>query len=241
MSLEEVLRILISKKFKTIKGLASNVDMPQSTINMALRRGITGSSAENIYKICMALEIDFYALMQGEIKDYIKDAVRLTKQENDLLLKVRALDSFGINAVKSIINNEYERNVFYGNATEFVYKDFYQLPVSAGNGIYLDDSYKEAIRIHKTPVSERADFVLRVAGDSMEPRFQDSDIVLIKSQPIINQGEIGIFILNNEAYIKELGYNELISKNPEYDPILISEEDSLICKGKVLGKTKEVL
>ncbi len=42
------------------------------------------------------------------------------------------------------------------------------------------------------------------------------------------------------AYVKELGESELLSRNPEYDPIPIHESDSLQCWGRVIGKTELV-
>lgn len=47
-----------------------------------------------------------------------------------------------------------------------------------------------------------ADFMIEVRGDSMQPKFSDGDRVLVKSSESIYEGEIGVFILNNESYIK---------------------------------------
>jgi len=69
----------------------------------------------------------------------------------------------------------------------------------------------------------------------MEPVFHDGDIALIRSQPQIEVGEIGIFILNECGYIKELGQNRLISFNDKYNDIPLHEYDSIYCRGKVLG------
>ena len=48
-------------------------------------------------------------------------------------------------------------------------------------------------------------------------------------------GEIGIFVLNGEGYIKKWGGDKLVSLNPVYEPIIITEDDALYCKGKVIG------
>ncbi len=47
----------------------------------------------------------------------------------------------------------------------------------------------------------------------MEPVYYDGDIVLIKSQPAVENGEIGIFIIENSGYIKKYGGDRLISLN----------------------------
>ncbi|MBR1833790.1 MAG: hypothetical protein IJ784_15395, partial [Ruminiclostridium sp.] len=58
--------------------------------------------------------------------------------------------------------------------------------------------------------------------------------VLVESTPSVEVGEIGIFILNGQAFIKELGRGELISLNSRYDPLQIKEDDSIYCQGRVI-------
>lgn len=120
----------------------------------------------------------------------------------------------------------------------YIYLDFPDLPVSAGTGVYLHDDYAEQIRVPTNDETLRANYALKVAGDSMEPRFHDGDIVLVETQPSVEKGEIGIFILNGEAYIKKYGGDRLISLNSKYEDIPISGSDSFYCKGKVFAKLK---
>ena len=47
----------------------------------------------------------------------------------------------------------------------------YELPVSAGSGVYLDDSRAETIRIPQGEATADADYALRISGDSMERRY----------------------------------------------------------------------
>ena len=67
--------------------------------------------------------------------------------------------------------------------------------------------------------------------------FSDGDYVLVKHQDAIDPGEIGIFALNGEGFIKKLGNNVLISLNEKYPEIPVTPEDASTCFGKVLGKT----
>ena len=48
-------------------------------------------------------------------------------------------------------------------------------------------------------------------------------------------GEVGIFVVNGDVYIKELGNSCLISHNEKYKPIRIGENDSVYCCGRVMG------
>lgn len=117
----------------------------------------------------------------------------------------------------------------------YIYLDFPDLPVSAGTGVYLHDDYAEQIKVVANEETIRANYALRVAGDSMEPRFYDGDIVLVETQPSVEIGEVGIFIYEGEAYIKKFGGDRLISLNSKYDDIKITDPNSLYCKGRVFS------
>ena len=69
----------------------------------------------------------------------------------------------------------------------------------------------------------------------MEPTYYDGQTVLIKKQNQIQIGEIGLFVIDGEAYIKQLGKNKLISHNKNYDDIHFNENMNILCVGKVLG------
>ncbi len=110
----------------------------------------------------------------------------------------------------------------------------YDIPVSAGHGNYLEDSSYGMIEVDNT-VSILADYAVRVRGNSMMPRFVDQQIIFIHEQPVLDEGGIGIFRLNNDIYLKKLGKGCLISLNPEYAPIPILEHDDFRVCGKVVG------
>lgn len=113
---------------------------------------------------------------------------------------------------------------------------FYRIPASAGTGNWLfDETPVEYTNVPKTEKTSAADFMLEVRGDSMQPKFFDGDCVLVKQTNSIYEGEIGVFILNNESYIKKMGRKELISLNPAYQPIKLREYDDIRCAGKVIG------
>jgi len=110
----------------------------------------------------------------------------------------------------------------------------YDIPVAAGAGVFLDSEHFTELEIDET-IPGDADFAVRVSGDSMEPRFVDCQVIFIKRQKTLEVGEIGIFALNGDSFVKKLGRGNLISLNPRYEPIAINEEDSLHVFGKVVG------
>ena len=114
--------------------------------------------------------------------------------------------------------------------------------VSAGLGEALDEGDNwEKIKVVSTPESEIADFAVTIDGESMSPDFHNGDIVLVKEQKNINIGQVGIFIVdNNDGFIKELGEDRLISRNPKSEDIFPSENKQIECKGLVLGIAERV-
>jgi SOS-response transcriptional repressor LexA len=87
----------------------------------------------------------------------------------------------------------------------------------------------------ESTVPSSADYAVRVSGDSMTPRFVDQQIIFIHEQPALTEGDIGIFRLNSDAYLKKLGKGCLISLNSDYAPIPIREHDDFSVFGKVVG------
>ena len=123
---------------------------------------------------------------------------------------------------------------------EYITIDLMINKVSAGTGYDLEGNEFEPIQIVKTPEAEIADYALKVEGESMSPDFHTGDIVLVKEQPEIKIGQVGIFIYKNEGFIKERGEDYLISRNPEFENIIPTEGDQIICKGLVLGIAEQV-
>ncbi len=115
----------------------------------------------------------------------------------------------------------------------------YDLPVSAGPGVYLDDSTADEIHISDNEKTRAADFALRISGNSMEPKFHDGDILLVQDADAVEIGELGVFILDGNGYFKKYGGDCLISLNPEYGNILLKEYAEAVCCGRVVGKLKK--
>jgi repressor LexA len=114
----------------------------------------------------------------------------------------------------------------------------YDLPVSAGTGQFLDsDSFSE-MEVGDE-VSAQADFGVRVSGDSMEPLYLNGQIIWIHKQDTLEDGEIGIFFLDGDAYVKKYCQSssgiKLISLNKKYAPIIITPDSTLKTFGKVVG------
>lgn len=104
----------------------------------------------------------------------------------------------------------------------------YLQPASAGTGQWLDES-----------VPTKAEFGVRIAGDSMEPRFINGQTVWVKAAQDANNGDIVLCTLNDQGYCKKLRKDEngiaLISLNKKYAPIPVRKEDEFRIAGIVVG------
>lgn len=88
-------------------------------------------------------------------------------------------------------------------------------------------------------------FGLQIHGDSMEPRFTEGDVVIVRRQDDAESGDIVIATVNgDEATCKRLRkYRdgiELVSTNPSYSPMFYSNEEILEKPVKILGKVVEL-
>lgn len=118
------------------------------------------------------------------------------------------------------------------------YLPVYLQPASAGTGQWLDDDLSEEMEVDDS-VPASAEFGVRLAGDSMSPRFADGQIVWARRSNSAENGEIVLCVLNEQGYCKKLHRNidgvALISLNPAYQPILITENDQFQIMGTVVG------
>lgn len=114
-------------------------------------------------------------------------------------------------------------------------------PASAGYGNDVDENDFTLINVKSNPLTNKADYAVRISGYSMYPQFDEGDIVLVKQQPDVNIGEVGIFTVNDNTFIKERGKGELISVNPNFPNIHFTKNDSVVCNGLVLGKVDRII
>ena len=104
--------------------------------------------------------------------------------------------------------------------------------IACGTPILADENIEKEIML---PEDISADFCLRCKGDSMiNARIYDGDIVFIRKQPMVENGEIAAVLIDemadvSEATLKRVYISEdkimLIAENPAYPPMVYSNED----------------
>lgn len=170
-------------------------------------------------------------------------SLSLNMYEVDMVEKYRTLDTYGKDAVDSVLTIEYERCRIKEEPSSYIPDnirpiDYYMKNASAGSGqVVFDDTVVERITIPDIPKYKRVAYAIGVNGNSMEPLYHDGDMLLIEPTVDMGIGEIGIFIVDGDAYVKKLGNGELISLNKDYSNIPLTEYTS--CMGRVVDNLSQ--
>lgn len=245
MTFLEKLEALLAREHLNRRTLSLKTGIPYTTIDNWYKRSYEGLKLSTAGKLASFFGTTTDYFLREELTDpnYGKAAgFQVDFPETRLLQKYRTLDAYGKNAVDAVLDAEYDRMTHISQREErgwVTYIHLYDLAVSAGTGEPQGDStYTTKLEIPTQRVPENADFCLRVNGNSMEPAYRDGDIVFVQrvENGSLLEGEVGIFSLNGDGYIKQLGHRELLSFNPQYPPIAIGPYDRLECQGRVLGK-----
>ena len=253
------LKQIKSERRITNDQLSEMTGIPLGTLSKILA-GISDSpKLSNIVAICAALECSVDYILTGIPEN--TNNYTLSDKEITLIENYRKLDAHSRELVAMVISKESEREVggsergFRGqiiaggasvrgaamkSAVGLSRRkiSLYDLPVSAGTGVYLTDTESVEINIPDNSETSAADFALRIKGNSMEPKYRDGDVLLVEECDSVEYGELGIFILDGDGYFKKFGGDRLISLNPDYEPILLKNFEEIVCCGRVVGKLK---
>ena len=233
MSLGERIRKARDSKGLKQSELAEMIEVKSAGVISNWEKDINKPDADKIIKLCEVLGISASYLL-----DYYGNSISVSIEEQEHIKKYRTLDPYGKKAVTSVLDIEFERCTYIPepNREELIEVSINYAPVSAGFGDELEDYEQwEKASVPLTPESRKADFILVVDGDSMEPKFHNGDYILVRKQPAVDIGQIGIFGVDGKGYIKKYGGDKLISLNKKYSDIPLNEDSR--CFGLVLGVT----
>ncbi len=218
--------------------LSEKSGVPKGTLSK-ISAGITERPAlETMRVLVYAMG---YTLNDLEDNTNIKQLTNnLSIAENNIIKKYRTLDKYGKETVSGVLEFEYKRcqEQDKEELSAPLTGDIIYLPdpiqsASAGYGQLADDDTADMIAIQANPITSKAHYIMRVSGKSMEPKFFDGQRVLVRNQPTIEPGEIGIFIIGGERFIKTYRGDHLESTNPDYPDVPVDNYSK--CIGKVLG------
>lgn len=99
--------------------------------------------------------------------------------------------------------------------------------VAAGVPIMAEREYEE---YEDDTYGISCDYVLRVEGDSMEPRVLDGDIVYVRQQPDVDDGQIAVVGVDDSVTLKVVYHLpnglQLVSLNPKYKPMIYTQSNT---------------
>lgn len=227
---EEIIKILDSRrkeKEMSISELARRVDMAKSAVSRYFNftREFPINRANDFAKV---LDLDVEYLLGFEEEQKNKEISIIYNKLNPE------------NQTKTF---NFASNLLEGQQSNIVdmreYKDVYiQSRLSAGTGIVdLEQQYKELIS-YSGYVPDCYDLAFQVAGDSMEPMYKDGEIVFVKHDTDVRNGQIGVVTIGDEAFIKKMYIEDdclrLVSLNKKYDDIVAKQDDDVKVVGRVI-------
>lgn len=115
--------------------------------------------------------------------------------------------------------------------------------IACGTPITAEENIEQMVCV---PSRWHSTFTLTCKGDSMEPRIHDGDLVAIRSQPEVENGEIAAVRIGEEATLKHVylheNFIELRPENPAFSSIILSREDmnAVVIEGKAVGLCRDI-
>ncbi len=216
-------------KPNTFSGYETGAHDPKSIILM------------KIAKLCNTT-VDYLLCVTDNPNSLSNDNHVFSTAECDHIIKYRQLNNHAKIIIDTILEKELElqkRERLKNAPTIKRYSTpYYTLPASAGTGEFLDSEHYTIAELSSEP-PRGTNFIVRVSGDSMEPTYYDGDKLFIKQQHTVEIGEIGIFMIDGNVYVKEFAENGLVSHNKKYDKIQFHDYNNIRCYGKVLGVCTE--
>lgn len=219
---------------------------------------ISSPKADILYSLFNVLNCDANYLFQDEMNELEKNDV-LTPGEKIFIKKYRALKDNGIKQIiDDLLELEYQRIQEQDNADNAIYDDdgnritsfqeylnfkyqsakvLYIDKVSAGLGFFpVEEEYQQI----GSPFTN-ANYAFSVDGNSMLPKYQNGDMIYVKKQNTLYDGDIGVIVYNGKGYLKKYYKDNndiyLVSLNEDYNDISITLDENVefYIVGKVVG------
>lgn len=210
-----------------------------STVNVCnWEVGRTRPDMKLIPELCEALHISI-----AELFGKPNDRYELNDFDRDLVDTLHMLDRRNQQAVKLMAESLYQAQIHeFRNYCKNSFRrlNCSTLAASAGTGVDLDyNDTNEQITLRNCPSVDAADIIIPVSGDSMEPTFYDGDQLLVSYTSELEDGQIGILVINGEGFVKQVFHNGVQSHNSAKYPFReFKPGDEVRIIGRVLGRVE---
>ncbi|MGK8865345.1 XRE family transcriptional regulator [Streptococcus oralis] len=188
----------------------------------AWERGIKEPSKEKVAQLENILKVARGYFTQIEI---VRLYNSLSKQGKDKVVLY----------ARNLAQEEQTQKVITMPARLYEYRVYERMSAGIGASVYDDQNF-DTIYFNEELAH---DFASWVAGDSMEPKYQNGSVALIRETGFDYDGAVYAVVCNNQTYIKRVYREEdglrLVSINPKYKDIFISYEEDPRIVGIIVG------
>lgn len=136
---------------------------------------------------------------------------------------------------KYLVKEESQSKVVSISEKRFEYHVYERMSAGIGASVYDDRNY-DTVYFNEELAH---DFASWVSGDSMEPKYQNGSVALIRETGFDYDGAVYAVVCNNQTYIKRVYREEeglrLVSINPKYKDIFISYDEDPRVVGIIVG------
>ena len=197
----------------------------------------------------LGISYQAYSAWERGVKEPSKEKVKRLEQilrvpkgyftEIEIVRLYNTLSNEGKNQVveyaRDLVQKEKTQKVISVSENLYEYHVYEKMSAGIGASVYDDREYD----IVYFDEELAHDFASWVSGDSMEPKYQDGSVALIRETGFDYDGAVYAVVCNNQTYIKRVFREEeglrLVSINPRYDDILISYDEDPRVVGVIVG------
>ena len=201
--------------------------------------------AKNLRKYMELKGIDRYQLCEALGFKYSTVSEWLSANKYPRMDKIEQLaEYFGVKK-SDLIEENATPNAKILSAGENIYKIPVFSSVSAGFGAYACSDVIDYLHLYiANPADVPEMLCIKVTGDSMYPKIEDGDIIVVRKQDSVDSGSIAVVLVDGEeGFVKKVIYDneviELHSINPEYAPKIFKGAEVL--RVRVVGIVKQVI
>lgn len=216
----------------TQKELATLVDMGDTTI-ANYEKGFRTPKKNTLFKISSALSVTiddlFPPIRKGDTPTASPDS--LTQQIMDKVVQLTPDNKkIVLRTSEELLERQNEEETKINEVSEVI--SFYQVEVVSETaaacgfnyGFGYDDTDRETIEVDEQP--PRHDIATKVSGDSMQPDYQDGDILYLVDKGLTTyNGDLAVIAYGDRSYFKKIytenGRLRLVSLNDKYEDIIL--------------------
>ncbi|HHJ8911855.1 TPA: helix-turn-helix domain-containing protein, partial [Streptococcus pyogenes] len=195
----------------TQKDIAERLDITYQAYS-AWERGVKKPSKEKLQQLEQILNVPEGYFTEVEI-------VRLYNTLSD------EGKNNALSYVRNLVQKEQCKNVVSISEKLYEYHVYEKMSAGIGSSVYNDQDYDTVYFYEELP----HDFASWVSGDSMEPKYQNGSVALIRETGFDYAGAVYAVVCNSQTYIKRVYREEkglrLVSINPKYRDIFLSYDE----------------